>query len=311
MTKDSYQHTLDCLIVGDGCIGLFTAQALKRAQPELRIALKGRDGRGEHKQWLSELCRQHGIAHIHSFDTIDRQLTALIVCTKSDDLQQAAIDCHRAGIEAEQQLLIYNGMLPPLSPDFTGRGCRAITPAGYAFDRDDDSGLRVVNGELPWPICGDRADIAFWLDYLRGAQAAIADDSKGLVILRKYLINTAVNPLTVIYQRKVDELLDDKDSRARMAAILTETIALLRRDPRACEAMSAAPDDDILIGQSFDFIDSYRGHYTSAYHAYKAGQRVELASLTGFAIALGEQQGVSTPENDRVWREIQALQADF
>ncbi len=310
----SHQPTeIDCLIIGDGCIGFYIAQKIKQQQPHLQLAIKGRSQSlrdTAHKQWLRELSQRQGLLYIHDFAQIAAHVRHLIVTTKSDDVQAVAAELLQAGIDADYHCLIYNGILPEFQPAFPGGSARAITPAGYAFDRSAENGLKVVNADKPWPICGDPQARQAFCDFFNAAgQAADVDDSDGLVILRKYLINTAVNPLTVIYQRKVDELLDDPVTKKRIKSLLLETLSLLRASARFAPLMQTIEDDQRWLDDSFAFIETYRGHYTSAYHAFKAGQKVEIASLTGYALGLSQSLHQAAPENQRVWQDIKELES--
>lgn len=312
--------SLDCLVVGDGCIGWFIAQKLKRNSPALRIAIKARqtnplltpsNDRAVHKTWLKARCEAQGVLYLQDYSAIDGAVKSIIITTKSDDVQQAAQDLTIAKINAAYTLLVYNGMLASFNPAFPGITSRAIPPAGYAFDTQSNSGLKVVNGDAPWSICVDGQQesgqdaISYWIDFLAaGGQSVEVDDSHGLRILRKYLINTAVNPLTVIYQRTVDELLDDPLTRQRMRDILLETIPIIKADEHFVDARSLMPSDKQLLTESFAFIETYRGHYTSAYHAFMAGDKIEIASLTLYAIVQGRKLGLSTRENQRVEMDI-------
>ena len=313
--KDSSLLHLDCLVIGDGCIGLYIAQKIKKAMPTLHVGIKARTPSEpdavlpKNKHWLKALLHRHGIEYIRDYSALAPRVDKLIVTTKSDDVQQAASELQRAAIHVNSHMLIFNGILAPLMPAFPGQSVRAIPPAGYALDRQADNGLQVVNADKPWPVCGDTDAMQLWVTFLNSIdQQAFADDSAGLRIVRKYLINTAVNPLTVIYQRNVDELLDDTVTYQRMQAILTETIALLRQDDLFADTLAQVPDDEQLLSESFAFIETYRGHYTSAYHAFKAGQRVEVSSLTGYAIALADKLAQACPQNKRVWQQIQHMQ---
>ena len=298
---------LDCLVIGDGCIGLYIAQTLKQAQPQMRIGIKARTSTQlePHKRWIKQLCENKNIVYLQSFTDLNPVIEGLIVTTKSDDVAAVAKEVQQAHLQIQHHLKIYNGILPALKPDFPGSGARAVPPAGYALDKSSDNGLQLVNADKAWPIFAEADSQHYWVDFLQaGGQAAFADETLGLGILRKFLINTAVNPLTAIYQRKVDELLDDAMTYQRMKNILRETITVLRSCDEHVSALAQQPDDKALLAESFAFIETYRGHYTSAYHAFMAGKAIEISSLTHYAIQRGKSLGIATPYNDAVANDI-------
>ncbi|CAA0094724.1 Uncharacterised protein [BD1-7 clade bacterium] len=320
---------MQILVVGAGCIGLYIAQKLVRSQPDWQITLKARatgntstdlpsspssaipansSERDTRKQYIAKLCRQSGIQLISDYTSHQNQsVDAVILATKSDDAPTAARDLHNAGITSPHTLILYNGIIDPLDPPLPGQISRAITPAGYAFDASRADGLRVVNGEAAWRIAATPDAAKFWQNILTSAdQAADIAPSNRAFVLRKYLINTAVNPLTAIYQRKVDELMDDPATHQRITQLLAETIAILQKDPRFSETMALLPSDDRLIQESLDFINTYRGHYTSTYHAFVAGDPVEIQSLTGYACRSAALSGAICDKNRQVQTDISA-----
>lgn len=301
---------LDCLIIGDGCIGLYIAQTLKKAQPQLRVGIKARTSVliDPRKRWIQQLCATQSIEYLHSFMGLQPFIENLIVATKSDDVQVVATELQQAQLKIQHHLKIYNGILPLLRPDFPGTSARAIPLAGYSLDQHRDNGLQLVNAGKAWPIVAEPVTQQYWMHFLiAGGQAAVADETAGLTVLRKFLINTAVNPLTAIYSRKVDELLDDAVTYQRMDNILRETIGLLRASDEHGKVLQQQSDDECLLAESFAFIETYRGHYTSAYHAFMAGDAIEISSLNIYAINLGLQLGLATPFNDAVFADIQQI----
>lgn len=302
------------LIVGAGCIGVYIARKMQSAQPTWHITIKGRqssestsDQRKAHKQWVKALCENAGVTYCEQLAPATHY-DGIIIATKSDDVQQAAQELASADIQSPQTLVLYNGIIPPLDPPLPGLVTRAVTPAGYAFDNALPSGIRLINETAPWRLAGDKNGGAFWHKVLTQAeqQADYSDDNAAFVV-RKYLINTAVNPLTVIYQRKVDELLDDPVSQQRIVRILMETIDILHADQRFASTLQTLPEKAILLQESLNFIDTYRGHYTSAYHAFNAGDPVEIQALTGYAMTSGSHNGCCVSENQQVWDDIQTL----
>jgi 2-dehydropantoate 2-reductase len=111
----------------------------------------------------------------------------------------------------------------------------------------------------------------------------------------KVAINAAINPLTVIYECKNGQLLENVEAIEIMAALCNETQTVL-------EQLGFIPsnlfDKVCLVAQNTS------NNYSSSYQDWKHQRKTELNNMNGYIQEQARFAGISTPTHDAILREV-------
>lgn len=132
-----------------------------------------------------------------------------------------------------------------------------------------------------------------------GFDARLADDIEP-ELWRKVAVNCAINPLSALRNVPNGALLDDPATRAMLVAAATEV-----------EAVAAARGIS-LRGAAEAAVEVARGtagNRSSMLQDLDRGACTEIDSLCGAVVREARRLGVPVPVNERLWREVLALEA--
>ena len=133
-----------------------------------------------------------------------------------------------------------------------------------------------------------------------GVQAEISDDIRR-TLWEKYVFLVGLSGTTTTMRSTLGPIRDNPQTRAFLADLMQETVAVGRAHG------VNLPED--YAAQRLAFIDTLPAGMTSSmHHDLEAGNRLEVAWLSGGVVQLGTPVRVPTPANRAVW-DVLALHA--
>jgi 2-dehydropantoate 2-reductase len=153
--------------------------------------------------------------------------------------------------------------------------------------------IEVPSGDVPM------ARLASLLDDAGLAPQRVADVEPAQ--WRKLAVNCAINPLSATLRLPNGALLADPP-----------TVATMRAAAREVAAVAAARGLDLgdVEGAALEVARLTTDNRSSMLQDVDRGARTEIDALCGAVVREGRQRGVPTPVNERLWREVRALEAD-
>jgi 2-dehydropantoate 2-reductase len=119
-------------------------------------------------------------------------------------------------------------------------------------------------------------------------------------VWKKLAVNCAINPLTALRGVPNGALLEDGDTRALMVAAAREVVAV-------AAARGVAIGD--AAGAALEVARLTAGNRSSMLQDATRGARTEIDALCGAVVREAKRRGVAVPVNERLWREVLALEA--
>ncbi len=154
---------------------------------------------------------------------------------------------------------------------------------------------RVVVGERAGGS-SRRVDLLYEMMLLAGITAEVSDDIER-TIWEKFVFLVGLSATTTMLRTTLGPIREDPENRKLLLNIMRETVAVGR-----AKGIDLAEDyaDDRLA-----FADGLPADMTSSmYHDLKAGNRLEVAWLSGAVARFGDQVGVATPINQTVFAAL-------
>lgn len=118
---------------------------------------------------------------------------------------------------------------------------------------------------------------------------------------QKLAVNCVINPLTVIYDCRNGDLLEHRDEIARLC---DEVATVMEREGQHTSR-------DSLMDYVFAVIDSTAENVSSMLQDIRAQRRTEIEYITGYLLRRARAQGISTPENSRLYELIKRKEQDY
>ncbi|MBL7201945.1 MAG: 2-dehydropantoate 2-reductase [Anaerolineae bacterium] len=311
------------LIYGGGAVGLGIASCLLKAGTEVTVLARDE---------TASLLRQEGLirtgifgpafAAPGTFDAISdlrdlegRRFDHVLVCTKSFDSEQAALDIyeHRPLLRRDGCIVLFqNGwgnaeILAQFLPKEVIYNARVIT----GFIRRAKNQVEVTVhadaihvGSL---YSGDRARIAPLCQAISAGGIpceAVAEIGKDL--WAKMLFNCPLNALGAIFQVPYGALGESERTRRVMELIIEEIFEVMRAAGYATYWRSPA---EYLLKFYGELIPLTALHLSSTLQDLRAGKRTEIDALNGAVVELGRAHGVSVPANEVVYHMIKYMES--
>jgi 2-dehydropantoate 2-reductase len=157
-------------------------------------------------------------------------------------------------------------------------------------------------------LCGaDTARIEPLCEALRRGGLPTETTSRIAEILwAKLLYNGCLNPLGAILEVPYGELAESAHTREIIAAVATETFAVMH----AAGYAARWPDPAAYLASLYDeLLPPTAAHESSTLQDLRAGRRTEIDALNGAVVRLGEPLGIATPVNRTLCALIRALEA--
>ena len=116
---------------------------------------------------------------------------------------------------------------------------------------------------------------------------------------RKLAVNCAINPLSALRRVSNGALLEDPETLALMTAAAQEVEEVARA--RGVDLHGAAQTAREVAART-------AGNRSSMLQDLDRGGRTEIDALCGAVVREGRRLGLPTPVNERLWREVEALE---
>lgn len=147
---------------------------------------------------------------------------------------------------------------------------------------------RIILGELDGSRTA-RAEALLTALHDAGIDAEIVDDIV-TAIWRKFVFLVALSGVTSVTRHALGPLREDPHTRALLATIMKETIAVARA--------KGIDIDPAYVNDRLGFLDTLPADMTSSMRQdLQRGNRLELDWLSGAVVRMGQELGIDTPAN--------------
>jgi 2-dehydropantoate 2-reductase len=232
-------------------------------------------------------------------DTLTTPIQHLIVATKAFDAK-AALDDIQQYLSAEAQiLLLQNGMgsQQAISETYPQYAVYACSSTEGAYKSNHNTLVHAGSGTNSIGPMTNPASFARLQKWLPENRFTWHQDIEP-VLWKKLIINSVINPLTVIYQCKNGELLKQTSIQNHMHKICTELDLLLKTLPfETPPAYSLAKEICQLTANNF----------SSMYQDWQHNRPTEINFITGFIVQSCQKKSISCPHNKKLLEKIQQL----
>ncbi len=232
-------------------------------------------------------------------DTIKTPIKHLIVATKAFDAK-AALDNIQQHLCADAQvLLLQNGMgsQQTISQTYQKYAVYACSSTEGAYKSDNNTLVHAGMGKNnigPMTQPASFARLQLWLPTKHFSWHQDIEP----VLWKKLIINSVINPLTVIYQCKNGELIKQDHIQAHMHAICSELDQLLTTLPfNISPSYSLAKEICQLTANNF----------SSMYQDWQHNRPTEINFITGFIVKSCQNNSIACPHNQKLLEQIQQL----
>ena len=273
-------------ILGGGSIGLLLAGRLAAVRAVTLIRRPGTkcDPRARIRLWSGEKATDISIAQ-RPADGIKDPIRQLIVCTKAYDAETAlAAVADRLPGDA-MVLLMQNGMSSQerIAEAYPELRTHAGTSTEGAYRLGATEVVHAGRGVTRiGPLRGDAYP---WHETFRSAGfEAEAVDSIRSHLADKLRVNALINPLTVLYECRNGELLENPEARTLMQRLGAEADAAL--------GAAGYRFQESAFRRAKTVADTTAANVSSMLQDARAGKTLELEPITGYLVALGERYGV-------------------
>ncbi|MDQ2871748.1 MAG: 2-dehydropantoate 2-reductase, partial [Candidatus Eremiobacteraeota bacterium] len=128
--------------------------------------------------------------------------------------------------------------------------------------------------------------------FVRAGLDAPAQPAIRREVWRKLLGNASLNPVSTLTRSTIGAMLDDPDTRALIAEVMRETIAV---------AKAAGCDPEIEVNERIAFASRLTDVKTSMLQDFEANRPLELDPIVGAVVELAGEFGVDAPRTASVY----------
>lgn len=220
----------------------------------------------------------------------------LIVCTKAFDAEKAVISIENNLANDCQILLIQNGMgsQQAIAQRYPSLSIYACSSTEGVFKESDNILVHAGQGENhigPLTPAAKQNTLTAWLP----PSIYTWHENISPILWRKLVINSAINPLTVIYQCQNGALLSNQTAHAHMKYLCLELDAL-------CEQLNLNLTPTIHLAESI--CQSTANNYSSMYQDHRHQRPTEIHYITGYVIEECKKRGIECPIHEQVAEQI-------
>lgn len=171
---------------------------------------------------------------------------------------------------------------------------RGITT--HAARREDTVIVHVAHGITHiGPSSPDSGGLSELAEVLQQALPDVAwHNNVASAVWQKLAVNCVINPLTVKYDCLNGELTHHQDE---VTTLCHEVAMVMEREGQHTSRKA-------LLAYVMDVIHTTAANTSSMLQDIRAGRRTEIDYITGYVIRRGRAQGLSTPENNRLYELI-------
>ncbi len=295
-------------IAGIGGVGAFYGGSLAKAYPDPSSVSVNFVARGGHMRAIQQnglqLQMDNGVVTSWPQAVTDNpatlgKLDLIVFCCKAYDLERFALSFSE-NIGAGTVLLpLLNGVdstevLQHLLP-----GTEVLYGCTYLFAKRIADGVIKITGDLNQLLLGSAGSDKTEVERIAGIFKATgvnvsANDDIRLKLWEKYSFISPMATATSAFNNSVGELLVDSEKKLTLQQLMEEVV-LLSEHKRI-----GLPGGIIDINSTK--LSKLPAEATSSMHNdFKAGNRTELETLTGYVVRESEQLGISVPTYTRLY----------
>jgi len=297
-------------VIGAGGVGGYFGARLAAAGHHVVFA-----ARGAHRQALAEsgltLRSALGDLHIEKPNLLDESSAGgpwdvIFLCVKLWDLEAVARQILPLVSENTMVIPFQNGVESELGVAAIVGGERVLGGVAHIATAIAEPGVIQHTGTLAKLTYGELdGRTSERLSALHDAVvgAGIDGHASGEIerlVWQKFILLAPLAGSTCLYRRSIGAVLAEPDSRACVEALVAETAAVGRAQGIALDPEQEARTLELASGLPYEM-------KTSMLHDLEAGRRLELPWLNGAVVRLGQDRGISTPENQRVVAALEAF----
>ena len=173
----------------------------------------------------------------------------------------------------------------------------------HAARRDGTVIVHVASGITHiGPVTAAGADMSELAEVLHRALPDVAwHNNVASAAWQKLAVNCVINPLTVFYDCTNGEL---AEHRPEIEALSNEVAAVMEREGQHTSR-------EWLIDYVLEVIRSTAGNTSSMLQDIRAQRRTEIDYINGYVIRRARAQGITTPENSRLYEFIKRKEQDY
>jgi 2-dehydropantoate 2-reductase len=218
-----------------------------------------------------------------------RTIHRLIICTKAFDVEAALAKLAHLLSESCQIILIQNGMgsQQSIAEAYPHLAIYACSSTEGVYKESDSILVHAGKGENQIGALTKTASIQTLQDWLPAGVFKWHDDIDP-VLWRKLIINCAINPLTVVYECKNGQLIDNQRSHDHMARICAELDKL---------SVYLKLDLHPTLRLAESVCQSTADNFSSMYQDAKHHRQTEMDYITGYAVKQFSRAAIDCPEN--------------
>ena len=292
-------------VFGSGALGSWLAARLSSAGEAVTVVgtwregldAIARDGVRVEEAGHSFVARP-AVAHLH--DRIDAA-DAVLVLVKAHQTASVAAPAARAARPDGRIVTLQNGLGNRerlAAADAGGRVRAGVVVAGVHLVAPGHvsalPGSITLEGAPEPPMQRLRASLQ-----AAGLDARLVSDVEP-ELWRKLAVNCAINPLSALRGLPNGALLEDPEARALMTAAADEV-------EQVAQARGLALHGAAVMAA--EIASRTAGNRSSMLQDLDRGAPTEIDALCGAVVREGRRLGVATPVNERLWREVEALES--
>lgn len=227
-----------------------------------------------------------------------QKIKYLIVCTKAFDALNAVNSIKEALSPDCQIILIQNGMgsQQAIAASYPGLAIYACSSTEGVYKENPNLLIHAGQGENhigPLTPCAKQDKLQ---SYFPDKHYQWHNDVNP-ILWKKLIINSAINPLTVIYQCKNGELLNQPQAYSHMVKICQELDQLSER-----LGLNLGPSLELATAVCV----TTANNFSSMYQDHKSDRPTEIEYITGYIIKRCDELGIECPENRKLSLDIAA-----
>ena len=223
----------------------------------------------------------------------------LIVATKAFDAMRAIDSIQHQLSKNAQIILLQNGMgsQQNIAKKFSQYAVYACSSTEGAYKMDAHTLMHAGKGVNHIGAMNAKArqsELAKWLPEQRFQW----HDDIEPILWKKLIINCAINPLTIIYNCKNGELLNQPHIKQHMEAICQEL------DQVICHMPFSLPSAFQL---ATDVCQQTANNFSSMYQDGKHNKPTEIDFITGYILNKCQELSIECPENLKLYQQVKKL----
>lgn len=232
----------------------------------------------------------------HAANELTQPIKHLIVATKAYDALAAIQSVAHLLTDATQVVLLQNGLgsQQAITDAFPHVAIFACSSTEGAYKQDSNTLVHAGKGQNLIGAMNHHAKKEALADWLPDHQYQWQDHIEA-TLWRKFMINCAINPLTVLYQCQNGKLIEEPKYLSHMQQICEE-IDLLS------QAQTLNVDSAFVVARQVCQLTAQ--NFSSMLQDHRAQNPTEIDFMTGYLLKLATRYKIPCPKNAEVYESI-------